>query len=97
MAEVVSDWTKIPVTSISLSESDSCAACKSLEAYAYTKRVIGQERGSNGWWQKLYEGGRVGLKDPKSARLVHFMFLGPTGVGKTELVQRHYAEALFWR
>ncbi len=88
VAAVVSAWTKIPVTRISQSESHRLL---SLEA-TLKKRVIGQDEAVS-LVAKAIKRGRIGLKDPKRP-IGSFMFLGPTGVGKTEL-SKALAEALF--
>ena len=88
VAAVVSSWTKIPVTRISQSESQRLLG---LEA-TLKKRVIGQDEAVT-MVAKAIKRGRVGLKDPKRP-IGSFMFLGPTGVGKTEL-SKALAEALF--
>ena len=88
VAAVVSSWTKIPVTRINKTESQRLL---SLED-ELKKRVIGQDE-AVGILAKSIKRGRVGLKDPKRP-IGSFMFLGPTGVGKTELCKA-LAEALF--
>ena len=88
IAEVVSGWTKIPVKK--LSESESSRLVK-LEKILH-ERVIGQEEAVKAV-AKAVRRGRVGLKDPKRP-IGSFMFLGPTGVGKTEL-SKALAEAVF--
>lgn len=88
VAAVVSSWTKIPVTRISQSESQRLLGLKST----LKKRVIGQDEAVT-MLAKAIKRGRVGLKDPKRP-IGSFMFLGPTGVGKTEL-SKALAEALF--
>ena len=88
MAAVVSDWTKIPVTRISQTESQRLL---SLET-ELKKRVIGQDEAVS-ILAKAIKRGRVGMKDPKRP-IGSFLFLGPTGVGKTEL-SKALAEALF--
>ena len=88
VSEVVSAWTKIPVTK--LAESDT-ERLKKLESVLH-KRVIGQEEAVNAV-ARAVKRGRVGLKDPKRP-IGSFLFLGPTGVGKTEL-SKTLAEALF--
>ncbi len=88
IAEVVAQWTKIPVHKLAESES---ARLNKLEKVLH-QRVIGQEEAVTAV-AKAIKRGRVGLKDPK--RLIgSFLFLGPTGVGKTEL-SKALAEALF--
>ena len=88
VAEVVSAWTKVPVSK--LAESDA-QRLKNLE-HVLHKRVIGQEEAVNAV-ARAVKRGRVGLKDPKRP-IGSFLFLGPTGVGKTEL-SKALAEALF--
>lgn len=86
--QVVSEWTKIPVQKLAQSESDRL---KKLEQILH-KRVIGQNDAVTAV-AKAVKRGRVGLKDP-SRPVGSFLFLGPTGVGKTEL-SKALAEALF--
>lgn len=88
IAGVVSQWTKIPVQKLAESES---ARLNKLEQ-ALHKRVVGQEEAVSAV-AKAIKRGRVGLKDPKRP-IGSFLFLGPTGVGKTEL-SKALAEALF--
>ncbi len=88
IAEVVSQWTKIPVQKLAESES---ARLNNLEKVLH-QRVIGQEEAVAAV-AKAVKRGRVGLKDPKRP-IGSFLFLGPTGVGKTEL-SKALAEALF--
>lgn len=88
IAEVVSAWTKIPVQK--LAQSDTKRLQK-LEQELH-KRVIGQEEAVSAV-ARAVKRGRVGLKDPKRP-IGSFLFLGPTGVGKTEL-SKALAEALF--
>ncbi|WP_346662615.1 ATP-dependent Clp protease ATP-binding subunit [uncultured Merdimonas sp.] len=88
IAEVVSQWTKIPVQKLAESES---ARLNRLEQTLH-KRVIGQEEAVSAVARSIKRG-RVGLKDPKRP-IGSFLFLGPTGVGKTEL-SKALAEALF--
>ena len=88
VSEVVSAWTKIPVSK--LAESDT-ERLKKLESVLH-KRVIGQEEAVSAV-ARAVKRGRVGLKDPKRP-IGSFLFLGPTGVGKTEL-SKTLAEALF--
>ena len=85
---VVSSWTKIPVQKLAETES---ARLKKLEQTLH-KRVIGQEEAVSAV-ARAVKRGRVGLKDPKRP-IGSFLFLGPTGVGKTEL-SKALAEALF--
>ena len=88
VAEVVSDWTKVPVQRLTESESRRLAQ---LEKVLH-KRVIGQEEAVKAVAQAVKRG-RVGLKDP-GRPIGSFLFLGPTGVGKTEL-SKALAEAVF--
>ncbi len=88
IAEVISLWTKIPVKK--LGESESARLLK-LEKILH-ERVVGQEEAVSAV-AKAIRRGRVGLKDPKRPT-GSFMFLGPTGVGKTELAKA-VAEAVF--
>ena len=88
IADVVSAWTKIPVQK--LGESDA-ERLKKLETVLH-RRVIGQEEAVSAVARAVRRG-RVGLKDPRRP-VGSFLFLGPTGVGKTEL-SKALAEALF--
>ena len=88
IARVISNWTGIPTTKISQSENERL---KNLEDILH-KRVIGQDEAVCAV-AKAIKRGRVGLKDPKRP-IGSFLFLGPTGVGKTELCKA-LAEALF--
>ena len=88
VAAVVSDWTKIPVQKLQESEG---ARLQKLEQTLH-KRVVGQEEAVTAV-AKAVRRGRVGLKDPKRP-IGSFLFLGPTGVGKTEL-SKALSEALF--
>lgn len=88
IADVVSGWTKIPVKKLTEGEA---ARLKKLEATLH-KRVIGQEEAVSAV-AKAVRRGRVGLKDPKRP-IGSFLFLGPTGVGKTE-ISKALAEAVF--
>lgn len=88
IAEVVSVWTKIPVQKLGESES---VRLRKLEQ-TLQKRVIGQEEAVTAV-AKAVKRGRVGLKSPNRP-IGSFLFLGPTGVGKTEL-SKALAEALF--
>ena len=88
IAEVISSWTNIPVRKLTQDENDKL---KSLEAVLH-KRVIGQNEAVEAV-AKAIRRGRVGLKDPNRP-IGSFLFLGPTGVGKTEL-SKALAEALF--
>ena len=88
IADVVAGWTKIPVSRLTESEA---VRLQKLEATLH-KRVIGQEEAVTAV-AKAVRRGRVGLKDPKRP-IGSFLFLGPTGVGKTE-VSKALAEAVF--
>ena len=88
IAAVVSEWTKIPVQKLAESESERL---RKLEKTLH-KRVIGQDEAVTAV-AKAVRRGRVGLKDPNRP-IGSFLFLGPTGVGKTEL-SKALAEALF--
>ena len=88
VAAVVSNWTGIPVTKIGQSESERLLHLEDT----LKKRVIGQDEAVR-ILAKAVKRGRVGMKDPKRP-IGSFMFLGPTGVGKTEL-SKALAEALF--
>ena len=88
VAAVVSDWTKIPVQKLQESEG---VRLQKLEQTLH-KRVVGQEEAVTAV-AKAVRRGRVGLKDPKRP-IGSFLFLGPTGVGKTEL-SKALSEALF--
>jgi len=88
VAEVVAQWTKIPVKRLAEEES---AKLRKLESILH-KRVIGQEEAVTAV-AKAVRRGRVGLKDP-SRPIGSFLFLGPTGVGKTE-ISKALAEAVF--
>lgn len=88
IAEVVAGWTKIPVSKLTENEA---AHLQKLEETLH-KRVIGQEEAVSAV-AKAVRRGRVGLKDPKRP-IGSFLFLGPTGVGKTE-VSKALAEAVF--
>ncbi len=88
IADVVSDWSKVPVNR--LKESDQ-VRLQNLEKTLH-KRVIGQDEAVSAVARAIRRG-RVGLKDPKRP-IGSFLFLGPTGVGKTEL-SKALAEALF--
>lgn len=88
IAEVVSQWTKIPVKKLAESES---VRLNRLEETLH-KRVVGQEEAVSAVARSIKRG-RVGLKDPKRP-IGSFLFLGPTGVGKTEL-SKALSEALF--
>ena len=88
IADVVSAWTKIPVQKLAESDTDRL---KKLEQILH-KRVVGQEEAVSAV-SRAVKRGRVGLKDPRRP-IGSFLFLGPTGVGKTEL-SKALAEALF--
>ena len=88
IAEVVSSWTKIPVQKLTETES---MRLRKLEQTLH-KRVIGQEEAVAAV-AKAIKRGRVGIKSPNRP-IGSFLFLGPTGVGKTELAKA-LAEALF--
>ena len=88
IAEVVAQWTKIPVQKLAEKESERLLK---LEKTLH-KRVIGQEEAVTAVARAMRRG-RVGLKDPNRP-IGSFLFLGPTGVGKTEL-SKALAEAMF--
>ncbi len=88
IADVVAMWTKIPVTKLAQKESERLLKLESV----LHKRVIGQEEAVTAV-AKAMRRGRVGLKDPRRP-IGSFLFLGPTGVGKTEL-SKALAEAMF--
>ena len=88
VASIVSDWTKIPVQRLTEGETRRLAQ---LEKELH-KRVIGQEEAVHAVSQAVKRG-RVGLKDPNRPS-GSFLFLGPTGVGKTEL-SKALAQAVF--
>lgn len=88
IAEVVAQWTKIPVKKLAEEET---AKLRKLESVLH-KRVIGQEDAVSAV-AKAVRRGRVGLKDP-GRPIGSFLFLGPTGVGKTE-ISKALAEAMF--
>ncbi|MCR4851924.1 MAG: ATP-dependent Clp protease ATP-binding subunit [Lachnospiraceae bacterium] len=88
IAGVVSMWTKIPVKKLSEKESDRLMKLESV----LHKRVIGQDEAVTAV-AKAIRRGRVGLADPHRP-IGSFLFLGPTGVGKTEL-SKALAEAVF--
>ena len=88
IAEVVSNWTGIPAKKITEDENKKL---KNLEKSLH-ERVIGQDEAVEAV-AKAIRRGRVGLKDPKRP-IGSFLFLGPTGVGKTEL-SKALAESLF--
>ena len=88
IADVVSAWTKIPVKKLTQGETEKI---RNLEGELH-KRVVGQDEAVNAVARAIRRG-RVGLKDPKRP-IGSFLFLGPTGVGKTEL-SKALAEAMF--
>ena len=88
VADIVSGWTKIPVSQLQEEETKRLAKLESV----LHKRVVGQEEAVAAV-AKAIKRGRVGLKDPNRP-IGSFLFLGPTGVGKTEL-SKALAEAVF--
>ena len=88
IADVVSDWTKIPVKKLAMEESERLM---NLEKILH-ERVVGQDEAVTAVANAIRRG-RVGLKDPKRP-IGSFLFLGPTGVGKTEL-SKALADAMF--
>ncbi|MDF2543995.1 MAG: clpC [Herbinix sp.] len=88
IAEIISSWTKIPVKKL---EEEETERLQNLEKILH-ERVVGQEE-AVGAVSKAIRRGRVGLKDPNRP-IGSFLFLGPTGVGKTEL-SKALAEAMF--
>lgn len=88
IAEIIASWTKIPVKKLAEEETERL---KNLESILHN-RVVGQEE-AVGAVSKAIRRGRVGLKDPNRP-IGSFLFLGPTGVGKTEL-SKALAEAMF--
>lgn len=88
IAAIVSSWTGIPITSLTEEESEKLIKLEGL----LQNRVIGQDEAVSAV-AKAIRRGRVGIKDPKRP-IGSFIFLGPTGVGKTELC-RALAEAMF--
>lgn len=88
IADIISSWTKIPVKKLAEEEK---ARLQNLENILH-QRVVGQEE-AVGAVAKAIRRGRVGLKDPNRP-IGSFLFLGPTGVGKTEL-SKALAEAMF--
>lgn len=88
IAEVVSSWTNIPVKKLAQEESEKL---RNLEGILH-ERVIGQDEAVKAVARAVRRG-RVGIKDPNRP-IGSFMFLGPTGVGKTELTKA-LAEAMF--
>ncbi|OQA49155.1 MAG: ATP-dependent Clp protease ATP-binding subunit ClpC [Firmicutes bacterium ADurb.Bin300] len=88
VAKVVAEWTKIPVVQLTMEESQRLLNMEQ----ELKKRIVGQEKGVRAV-AKAIRRGRSGLKDPKRP-IGSFMFLGPTGVGKTEL-SKALAESMF--
>ena len=88
IADIISAWTKIPVKKL---EQEEVERLRSLESILH-ERVIGQQEAVTAV-AKAIRRGRVGLKDPNRP-IGSFLFLGPTGVGKTELTKA-LAEAMF--
>ena len=88
IADVVAGWTKIPVNRLTENEATRLQKLESV----LQKRVVGQEEAVTAV-AKAVRRGRVGLKDPKRP-IGSFLFLGPTGVGKTE-VSKALSEAVF--
>ena len=88
IADIVSGWTKIPVKRLA---EDEASRLRKLEQILH-KRVVGQEDAVSAV-SKAVRRGRVGLKDPRRP-VGSFLFLGPTGVGKTE-ISKALAEAIF--
>jgi ATP-dependent Clp protease ATP-binding subunit ClpC len=88
IAEVVANWTKIPVRKLTQKESERLLKLESI----LHKRVVGQNEAVTAVAQTMKRG-RVGLQDPNRP-IGSFLFLGPTGVGKTEL-SKALAEAMF--
>ena len=88
VADVVSKWTRIPVSKLAEKEAERLLKLESI----LHKRVIGQEAAVTAV-AKAMRRGRVGLSDPNKP-IGSFLFLGPTGVGKTEL-SKALAEAMF--
>ncbi len=88
IAQIVSSWTKVPVVKLTQSEADVLLHLEDT----LQKRVIGQDEAVKAV-AKAVRRARVGIKDPKRP-IGSFIFLGPTGVGKTEL-SKALAEAMF--
>ena len=88
IAQIVSSWTKVPVVKLTQSEADVLLHLEDT----LKKRVIGQDEAVTAI-AKAVRRARVGIKDPKRP-IGSFIFLGPTGVGKTEL-SKALAEAMF--
>ena len=88
IAKIVSDWTGVPVVQLTQEESERLLKMEEI----LHKRVIGQDEAVSAISRAIRRG-RVGLKDPKRP-VGSFIFLGPTGVGKTELC-KSLAEVMF--
>ena len=88
IAKIVSDWTGVPVVQLTQEESERLLKIEEI----LHKRVIGQDEAVSAISRAIRRG-RVGLKDPKRP-VGSFIFLGPTGVGKTELC-KSLAEVMF--
>lgn len=88
IANIVSSWTKIPITKLTQSESEKLLGMEDI----LKRRVIGQDEAVEAI-SRAVRRARVGIKDPKRP-IGSFIFLGPTGVGKTEL-SKALAEAIF--
>ena len=88
IADVVAQWTGVPVRQIAAKESDRLLHMEKI----LTRRVVGQQEAVEAF-SKAIRRARAGLKDPKRP-IGSFLFLGPTGVGKTELAKA-LSEALF--
>ena len=88
MAGIVSDWTKVPVQKLTEAEADNI---RNLESVLH-ERIISQDEAVSAVARAIRRG-RVGIKDP-GRPIGSFLFLGPTGVGKTEL-SKSVAEAVF--
>lgn len=88
IADIVSSWTGVPVTQLSTEESDRLLHMED----ELHRRIVGQDEAVEAVSRAIRRG-RVGLKDPKKP-IGSFIFLGPTGVGKTELCKA-LASAMF--
>ncbi len=88
IADIVSSWTGVPVTQLSTEESDRLLHMED----ELHRRIVGQDEAVEAVSRAIRRG-RVGLKDPKKP-IGSFIFLGPTGVGKTELCKA-LAAAMF--
>ena len=88
IADIVSSWTGVPVTQLSTEESDRLLHMED----ELHRRIVGQDEAVEAVSRAIRRG-RVGLKDPKKP-IGSFIFLGPTGVGKTELCKA-FAAAMF--